>query len=106
MLVSFYALTPEARFDPQLLTVSSHNRLLRAAAVLPLSASFSAQQLAIRERAMGLYIFDELVPVTEPFSIEYLGSSTTEWERRLARFDRERARIQTRTGSDSGEGQP
>jgi len=103
VLVSFYALAPDTRFDPNLLTVSSHNRILRPADVIPLSASFSAQQLGTRERAMGLYIYEDLIPVNEPFGIEYLGVTTNEWERRLPRFDRERARIQSRSGGGQDE---
>ncbi len=103
VLVSYYALAPDTRFDPHLLTVASHNRILRPVAILPLSASFSAQQLDIRQQAMGLYIFDERIPVTEPFGIEYLSASSREWERRLPRFDRERARIQSRASGTTPE---
>jgi hypothetical protein len=101
-LVAFFALASDTRFDPQLLNISSRNRLLRPAAVLPLSPAFSNQQLVVGGQAMGLYIFDQPVPVTEPFSVEYRDATTNEWERRLGRFDRERARIQSRAGAGSG----
>jgi hypothetical protein len=102
VLVAYFALAPDTRFDPQLLTISSRNRLLRTAAVLPLSPAFSNQQLDVGAQAMGLYIFDEPVPVTEPFSVSYRDATSHEWERRLSRFDRERARIQSRAGAGSG----
>jgi hypothetical protein len=102
VLVAFFALASDTRFDPQLLNISSRNRLFRPAAVLPLSPAFSNQQLDGGGQAMGLYIFDEPVPVTEPFSVEYRDATTNEWERRLGRFDRERARIQSRAGAGSG----
>lgn len=102
VLVAFFARASDTRFDPQLINVSSRNRLLRPGAVVPLSPSFSNQQLGVGEQAMGLYLFEEPIPVTEPFSVEYLDASTADWERRLPRFDRERARIQSRAGAGPG----
>ncbi len=98
-LVSFYGLAPNSRFDPQLLTLTVHNRQLQPAAVLPLSASFSGQQLDTRGQATGLFIFDQPIPVAEPFTVGYLDASSDDWERRLNRFDRERARIRAKVGS-------
>lgn len=102
VLVTYFALAADTRFDPQLLNINSRNRLVRPGAVIPLSPAFSNQQLNVGAQAMGLYIFEEPVPVTEPFSIEYLDASTADWERRLTRFDRERARIQSRAGAGPG----
>jgi hypothetical protein len=102
VLVTYFARAADTRFDPQLLNISSRNRLLRPGAIVPLSPAFSNQQLAVGGQAMGLYLFEEPVPVTEPFSVEYLDASTADWERRLGRFDRERARIQSRAGAGAG----
>lgn len=92
-LITFFALAPNTPFDPNLVLLTTRNRLLRPSAFIPLSASFSAQRLEVRTQAMGLYLFEDNIPVTEPFSIGYLGVTTDEWERKLTRFDRERARI-------------
>jgi hypothetical protein len=102
VLVTFFARAANTRFDPQLLNISSRNRLLRPGTIVPLSPAFSNQQLDVGGQAMGLYIFEEPVPVTEPFSVEYLDAATSDWERRLVRFDRERARIQSRASAGSG----
>jgi hypothetical protein len=105
-LVTFYGLAPDSRFDPRILLINLRNRIIRPVATLPLSPAFSAQQLDIRQQAMGIFIFDEAIPVTEPFTVEYLSTTVADWERRLPRFDRERARIQARTGSGSIPGAP
>jgi hypothetical protein len=105
-LVTFYGLAPDSRFDPRLLTVTVRSRIVRPVATLPLSPAFSAQQLELRQQAMGIFVFDEPLPVTEPFVVEYLTTTVTDWERRLPRFDRERARIQARTSSDNSPGDP
>lgn len=105
-LVSFYGLAPDTRFDPRILLVNVRNRVVRPVATIPLSPAFSAQQLELRQQAMGIFVFDEPLPVTEPFGVEYLTTVVTDWERRLPRFDRERARIQARTGSGTPPGAP
>ena len=102
VLVTFFARAADTRFDPQLLNISSRNRLMRPGAIVPLSPAFSNQQLDVGGQAMGLYIFEEPVPVTEPLSVEYLDAATNDWERRLVRFDRERARIQSRASAGAG----
>jgi hypothetical protein len=77
---------------------------MRPAGVIPLSPAFSAQQLDARDQAVGLFIFDELIPVTEPLSVSYLEIRNDDWERRLTRFERERARIRGRSGSPEAGG--
>lgn len=104
-LVSFYGLAPNSRFDPQLVTLTVHNRQIQPAAVVPITGSFSGHQLDTRDQATGLFIFDEPIPVTEPFTVGYLDASSDDWERRLNRFDRERARIRAKAGSPAPTGQ-
>jgi len=98
-LVSFHALTPSTRFDPTVLSVSLRNRQYRPIGVLPLTPSFSSQQLDAGGSASGLFIYEEELPVTEPFTIGYLDASSEEWERRLPRLETERGRILGGRGS-------
>lgn len=99
VMVAFYGLAPNSRFDPQLVTVTAHDRQSQPVAVIPLSAAFSAQQLGVRESALGLFVFEDPIPVIEPFTVSYLDASTDDWSRRLQRFDRERGRIKARGGT-------
>lgn len=92
-LVTFYGLAPNTRFDPQLLTVSLRNQLYRPVGILPLSPAFSNQQLDVRGQATAIFVFERPLPVLEPFTISYLTSSSSEWERKLSRLNTERARI-------------
>lgn len=92
-LVTFYGLAPNTRFDPQLLTVMGRNQLFRPVGVLPLSPGFSNQQLDARGQATAIIVYERPLPVLEPFTVSYLASSTTEWERKLQRLNAERARI-------------
>lgn len=95
--VSFHALAPATRFDPALLIVELRGQQFRPIGTVPLSPTFSNQQLDVREQASGLFIYERALPVQEPFLISYLNDSTAEWERRLTRLDSERSRILGRT---------
>jgi hypothetical protein len=95
--VSFHALAPATRFDPALVTLSLHGQQFRPIATIPLSPTFSNQQLEVREQASGLFIYERRLPVMEPFTVSYLESTNEEWERRLGRLDSERSRILART---------
>lgn len=92
-LVTFFALQPGARFDPELLTLTARNQFLRPMAIVPLSPRFGAAQLNARESAMAVYIFEELLPVWEPFTVNYEALASREWERRLPQLQRERDRL-------------
>ncbi|MES2306853.1 MAG: hypothetical protein V4558_15220 [Gemmatimonadota bacterium] len=96
-LVSFHSLAPSTRFDPSVLTLSLHSQQYRPIATIPLSPTFSNQQLDVREQASGLFIYERELPLHEPFTVTYLDGTNEEWERRLSRLDSERARILGRT---------
>ena len=102
-LVSFHSLAPATRFDPQVLSLSLRNRLYRPIGVLPMTPTFSSQQLDAGGAATGIFIYEEELPVTEPFTVGYLDASSDEWERRLPRLETERGRIlgARRTPTDS-----
>jgi hypothetical protein len=92
-LVTFYGLAPNTRFDPQQLSILSRNQLYRPVGILPLSPTFSNQQLDVRGQASAIFVFELPIRVLEAFTVTYLSASTTEWERKLSRINAERARI-------------
>lgn len=92
-LVTFFGLREGVRFDAQLLTVESNGRLLRPMAAVPLSASYGAGQLSARQSAMAIYLYDERLPVLEPFTLTYGVMSSSAWRDRLPILDRERSRV-------------
>ena len=95
-LVTFFSQRDGVHFDPQLLTLTFQNRLLRPLAIVALSPRFSSQQLQARESGMGIYVYEELLPVWDPFSVRYGEMISNEWERRLPTLERERARLAVR----------
>ena len=92
-LVTFHALAPGTRFDPQLLTISVRGQLWRSIGVVPLSAAFGNDQLDVRSAAIGLVLFDHELPVHESFVASYAEANSADWGQRLARLETERSRI-------------
>ena len=96
LFVTFFARRNGARFDPQNLSVVIRNQLYRPIGVVPYSSNFNSQQLDVRQQASGLLLFEATLPVFEPFSVSY-GTATSDWEGKLTRIQRERARVMGRT---------
>ena len=95
-LVTFYAQRDGVRFDPQLLTVVSRGRFLRPVGVIPLSPGFSSQQLAQRGQAMAIFLYEEVIPVDESFTLTYDTLTSDDWQGKLPMLERERARVSSR----------
>ena len=100
-LVSFYGRQSGTRFQPELLMIALRSRQLYPLGIIPLSASFSSQQLEIRQPATAIYLYDEQLPIAEPFTVTYGGVTSQDWERKLNTLERERARIGSRVARDT-----
>lgn len=96
VLVSFYGRQPGARFNPEQVVIGVRSRQLYPLAMIPLSPSFSSQQLELRQPATALYLYEDQLPIAEPFTVSYGAITSHEWERKLATLERERARIGSR----------
>ncbi len=92
-LVNFFGIQDGVRFDPQLLTLSVRGRLLRPLAILPLSPKFGSGQLEARESVMAIYLYQEPLPVWDPFQINYGALTSSDWSDRLPLLQRERQRL-------------
>ena len=95
LFVTFFARRNGARFDPQNLNVVIRNQLYRAIGIVPYSSNFNAQQLDVRQQASGLFLFEQTLPVFEPFVVSY-GPTASDWEGKLVRIQRERGRVMGR----------
>jgi hypothetical protein len=105
VLVTFYGGREGARFDPSNLNLEIRNQFLRPRGIVPFSSRFTSQQLNVREEVTAIYIFDELLPVTDAFTFSYQGRVSEDWQSRQRLLDRERGRVAARsrgTRPDSG----
>ena len=96
-LVTFFGQRPEVRFDPQTLTLLIRNRLFRPLGVIPLNAKFASQQLAVREQASAIYLFEQDIPVDDSFTMSYADLVSEDWQGKQSLLDRERARVAARS---------
>jgi hypothetical protein len=102
-MVTFFALRTEAPFDPDNVTFTHRNQIYRPIAILPLTGNFTSRQLGVRQQASAIYLFEQPIPVFEPFSVLYQTSVSNGWSEILRRVDRERVRVQSRWQSERGD---
>ncbi len=100
VLITFFGLRRDARFDPQDVAVLIRNRLFRPLGIVPLTASFSSRQLDARAQASAIYLFEERIPVFEPFTVSYGAATSEAWQNLLQRLQREQARVAGRARRD------
>jgi hypothetical protein len=98
--LTFYGLTPNARFVPTDLTITAGGRDYRPFDILPISDGFGAQRVQPREQQSGLLLFEEGVEVNQPLVVTMGSERNTQWssEGILGRIEAERARIRARLG--------
>ena len=95
-LVTFFGGRVGARFDPSTLTLGIRNQVQRPRGVVPFSPRFTSQQLDVREQVSAIYVFDELLPVTDDFNFAYQGRVSESWGNKQRLLDRERGRVSAR----------
>jgi hypothetical protein len=96
VLVTFVGLVPQARFNPEDVNIASGGQLFRPVGAVPTSATWGSYQLAAREQASAIYLFDEGITFREDLVVSYQTRSTTAWARSVRILDQERARVRTR----------
>src|SRR5262249_28131603 len=96
VMVTFLGVVPQARFNPDELTLTSRGRLFRPVGIVPLSPSWSAFQLDARQQAAAIYLFEPGISVREQLTVSYEGQSSDAWNSALRRLDQERARVKAR----------
>jgi hypothetical protein len=96
-LVTFFGGREGARFDPSTLTLVIRNRVLRPRGIVPFTPRFTSQQLNVREQVSAIFVFDELLPVTDDFNFSYQGRTSENWQNKQRMLDRERGRVAARS---------
>ena len=96
VMVTFFGITPQARFSPEDVNVTSRGRLFRPVGIVPLSPQWSSYQLEAHEQAVAIYLFEEGISFREGLTVTYQGLSNDSWTAALPVLDRERARVRAR----------
>ncbi|HWB40771.1 MAG TPA: hypothetical protein VG500_05910 [Gemmatimonadales bacterium] len=95
-LVTFFGGREGARFDPSTLTLGIRNQVFRPRGIVPFSPRFTSQQLNVREQVSAIFVFDELLPVTDDFNFAYQSRVSDSWRNKQRLLDRERGRVAAR----------
>ena len=98
--LTFTGLTPNARFVPTDLTITSGGRDYRPFDIIPLSTGFGEQRVQARDTQTGLALFDEGVDVNQPLIVGMGSERNFQWSNEgiLGTIDTERSRIRARSG--------
>jgi hypothetical protein len=96
-LVSFFGQSPDVRFDAQTLTLLIRSRVARPIGIIPVTGRFTSGQLGVREQAIGIYLFDQEIPVNDSFTLSYGALTSSDWESKQSTLNRERARVSARS---------
>ncbi len=97
--VSFFGRLPQVRFNPEALTITGQNRSFRPVSILANSQAFSDRQIRQRETATAIYIFEDGIRLTDPFTLSYDSRSSNQWEVIMRLLERERAAVDARAAS-------
>lgn len=98
-LVTFFGRQDRARFDPEILTITSQNRFFRPVEILPITPIWSGRQLNQRETASAVYVFEDGIQLLDPFTVSHGAIASNAWEQILRRLDRERASVLARAAA-------
>lgn len=101
VMVSFFGRAPGVQYDPQNLVLYIRSQLYRPFAILPFTTNFDSRRLDVRQSAIGLFLFEEPIPVFEGFQVGYGGEVTDAWLNKISRLQRERTRVQGRAQATS-----
>jgi hypothetical protein len=97
-LVSFFSHEQDAAFQAESLQLSHRGRLLRPAAVLPVSAGFGSGRLRQQEPQFAVYVFDGAIDYDQPITVRYGAQQSDAWSSIIPRLEVERARVRARAG--------
>jgi hypothetical protein len=92
-LVSFFSYQPDVTFQPENLQIEHQGRLMRAAAILPLTPAWGKGQLGQQEVATAIYAFSEPVNYELPIVVRYGMDENAEWQRIIPRLQVERGKV-------------
>lgn len=97
-LISAYSAAPNTPFDPEALSVVSHGRRHRPAAIQAVTSGWGTRMLEQQETRVAVYVFDPDIDLESSLIVEYLGARNDRWSRILPVIRAERAKVRSRGG--------
>lgn len=92
-MVTFFGLSPQTRFNPDQILISSQNATFRPLGFVAITPRFNENQVDAREQAAAIYIYEPGIEVMRPFTVSYNGVQSDAWSAALNRVNTERTRV-------------
>lgn len=96
VLVTFFGLVPQARFNPEDVNIATGGQLFRPVGIVPVSPGWGANQLEARAQATAIYLFEDGITFREDLTVSYQNRTSRSWSRSVRVLDQERARVRAR----------
>lgn len=100
--VSFFSYQADVAFQPEDLQLSHQGRVLRAAAILPVTPGWGRQLLAQQDQQIAVYAFDEPIKYDLAIIVRYGFNDVDAWSRIIPKLENERARVRAKAGGSGG----
>jgi hypothetical protein len=95
-MVSFFSYQPDVTFQPEDLQIEHQGRLMRAAAILPLTPNWGKGRLNQQEIATAVYVFSDAFNYELPIVVRYGMSDNADWQRIIPKLQVERGKVSGR----------
>jgi hypothetical protein len=98
-MVTYFALQPDVRFDPDGLTITAQNRTFRPLAHLAITPRFTEGTIELRQQAAAIYLFEPDIDVRRTMTVSYGDRSSEAWTQTLRTLNTERTRVLSRAAA-------
>jgi hypothetical protein len=96
-MVSFFSYQPDVTFQPEDVQIEHQGRLMRAAAIMPLTPNWGKGRLSQQEIASAIYVFADVVNFELPLVVRYGMDENNDWQSIIPRLQVERGKITGRS---------
>jgi hypothetical protein len=96
-MISFFSYQPDVAFQPEDVQIEHQGRVLRAAAILPLTPNWGKGQLSQQEIATAIYVFADAIDFDLPFVVRYGMDENNDWQSIIPRLQIERGKVTGRS---------
>ncbi|HUP89868.1 MAG TPA: hypothetical protein VM100_10965 [Longimicrobiales bacterium] len=96
-LVSFFSYQPDVTFQPEDLQVEYNGKLLRAAAILPITSTWGKNRMDQQEMQAAIYVFPDAMDFEQQLTVKYGLESNGNWQKIIPVLQVERTKILSRT---------
>ena len=82
--------------QPEDVQLDYNGKLLRAGAIIPLTASWGKQRMGQQETQAAIYVFPDAMDFELPLIVRYGLDQNTDWARIIPKLEVERSKIRSR----------